>query len=903
MKLARRNRYICFCFCALFYCAFLFVLNSHAQTPEPAPVVRNLRDYLQNLTYDAAAQGPLLVIAPPEKYVLERPLSPPGSPTILLAPIAAAFGRQVFKAGQIALLAPRTMTLIAADLGKPNPLKDLSRDDALTLLFASLTPEQEGQLRGQGLTASALTREQRPLFQAFLPRMTARLARLTRTEDNKSDLLDSEEQATELDASQIRFRLVNRLQVLFQSANRPKEKFNVSDQYGVKRGESFWIKDFDSFDRDNDPKTRRAFGEDLFPVVPNHLKPSEIDYAASALDRPVVLSADLKTIHDLLYRVADAMHLELIADRRVDVLPIYLRATPRQSVRSGDILEALARSVSGAFRRMGPRTYLLTNDIEGIGTRRERQGEWLGASETARNKYRERAWQRIRERKQTPLTLDTSGTLALTPELRKKRDDYRPQSPGDRLSLPVKALPAEWRQELAFHAAAQEDSGPVDPERDTVEINAEPQLTFLAPDGKPIVEINGELRFSFIMDQLKMMTPENAPFPLPAPPDKPSAEAISLDRAWKRRILLFAPTTAENATEGVNEAQRRGFTEIWIRQPIGKTDAEGFAPLRAAIAAGKKAGVPIVAQTPLLRETGMIANDLTILGETPEQYVAHRIAEQVEPGEPAENLRWARYAYEKRGGWIALTDTVRAEVTRRVAQVASVPGLAGLAIYDASPPGYNTDLTYLNADIFEYEFGYLPEWRLAFLRKEGYDPVDLPRSHARPYSLPFFSEAALDDNTRLTRDNRLIPEPNGPSPLTRWRLFREKRSFTLIADVFQAAKTAHPGIPLYQSDRMSEVAQSSPFYCGLESPDKIAHPSYFVQNKQEFARAVSGIALLVRRIIGFPSAEPLIGLPEDGFFSLYASEKAKNNQGWDGLIVDMTEVPPARVLTLLKTLK
>ena len=866
-----------------------------ARAQEATPAARNLRDYLKYVVYDPAERGPLMVVAPPEKFTVERPLAPPGVGRISLAPLTAAFGRQIMTAGRITILAPRTMTLINTDLGKPAPLQDLSKDDALLLLFASFTAEQWEQLRGTGLSAADVTPEQRPLFHTFLPAMKARLSRLTRTDDDKYDLLDSDGEAVELDAAKIRIRLVNRLSVVFKSARSPNQQYALSDQHGIKRGETVWIKEFDSFDQDNDPKTRRAFGKDLFPVVPNELKPGEIYYAAPALNRPLSLSSDDKTVGDLLHRVGEAMHLELLADKRVALLPVYWRTTPQQSVRAGDILEALARSVAGAFRKEGPQTYLLTNDIEGIGTRRERQEEWLAASQTAREKYRQRAWARIREKKPlSPVSLDTRGTLSLTPEMQKKWDDFRPQLPGDRLSLPLKSLPAPWRQELAYRALSEDDPVAIDAERDTLLVSAEPQLIFTAPDDRPISEVNNELRFAFLFDQLKSMTAENAA--PSASPTEQKPEPVTLDLSWKRRILWIAPKTPENATDAVTEAKSRGFSEIWIHQTRGKTDADNLAPLKAAIAAGKNAGVKVVVETPLLRETGLVADDFNILGETPTQFVSRHIAEQEQAGESGDSLRGTRYSYQQWDGWIAPTEKTRAEIVERIAKIAAVPGLAGMAFSAVSPPGYVTDSTYLNADIFPYEYGYLPEWRLAFLRQEGFDPVDLTRSRQRSYSLPFFSESVVEDNTKLNADQRLIPEPDGPSALTKWRLFREKRSFALLRDVFKAARAAQPDLPLYQSDRMSEVTQSAPFFDSLETPDKIVRPSYFDRNPQE-------TALRVRRVVGVASGEPLSGIPPDGFFSFFTSEKARNNQGWAGVVIDMTEIAFPRVPSLLRTLE
>jgi hypothetical protein len=62
-----------------------------------------------------------------------------------------------------------------------------------------------------------------------------------------------------------------------------------------------------------------------------------------------------------------------------------VRAADGQRARAGDVLQALCWSVTGAFRKIGASTYLLSDDVQGIGTRWARLAEWAEAADLARS--------------------------------------------------------------------------------------------------------------------------------------------------------------------------------------------------------------------------------------------------------------------------------------------------------------------------------------------------------------------------------------------------------------------------------------------------------------------------------------------------------------------------------------
>jgi hypothetical protein len=138
--------------------------------------------------------------------------------------------------------------------------------------------------------------------------------------------------------------------------------------------------DEDEDDHTPRPPTLPPGGEAAFAArVPSRAKPSQLAFDAPALDVRVSL-VGAQTVDDLVGRVAKATGLELFADQRVGRLPVW---TKGNAARAGDLLEALARAITGAWRQVTPAApgtnrpvYVLADDVVGIGVRYARLWEW-----------------------------------------------------------------------------------------------------------------------------------------------------------------------------------------------------------------------------------------------------------------------------------------------------------------------------------------------------------------------------------------------------------------------------------------------------------------------------------------------------------------------------------------------
>ena len=165
--------------------------------------------------------------------------------------------------------------------------------------------------------------------------------------------------------------------------------------------------------------------------------------------------------------------------------------------------------------------------------------------------------------------------------------------------------------------------------------------------------------------------------------------------------------------------------------------------------------------------------------------------------------------------------TTLTTIKRRVLSVAQNPGLAGIVLREIASPGYGNP----GQSSFYYfsgqgDFGYTEAHRLALIRTEGYDPIDLS---ANEYSdvktdLPFFqtqSQSWKDDGTGNYR-----PDPDFKSPSQAWAKMRYDINQRLLMDFYKAVRPELPAtVPLIVRD-MGEGSYVS-WYGTWEAADKL----------------------------------------------------------------------------------
>jgi hypothetical protein len=163
-------------------------------------------------------------------------------------------------------------------------------------------------------------------------------------------------------------------------------------------------------------------------------------------------------------------------------------------------------------------------------------------------------------------------------------------------------------------------------------------------------------------------------------------------------------------------------------------------------------------------------------------------------------------------------------------EIAATPGLAGLVLRDTAAPGYanpgdaNDFVMWGMAD-----FGYTPEMRLAFLRQEGVDPVDLPvNSYVGnvDLNLPFFGDGGLGPR-HIEVDGQWVQDRSFVTPAQKWNALRYAANARLLAELFTGLKSSRPDLPLLIRDRTSAGFSPSGWYASWDKPDALPRrPSF-----------------------------------------------------------------------------
>jgi hypothetical protein len=343
------------------------------------------------------------------------------------------------------------------------------------------------------------------------------------------------------------------------------------------------------------------------------------------------LDGSHKTLGELLTAAGVAARIRLVADKRIASLPVQYRVAPEgHTVAVRDVLKVACRSVTGTFRRLdgpgGETIYLLTDDVEGIGTRFARLNRWAEEAYFLADKATQEATANSAENE----PLDALGfapeyPYALPADLLKSVDEsYRSSAWGDGPDVAVSRLPPALQQEFreALDNARKHAKSAL--RADRVGLDTLIQCAWVLPDGRVApMWFDGKLGLNFIrsvaMTKSTRPARNQARYKNPTPTKFPAA--------LKRRIVSLSLLGTEIETsELLTLLRRKGFNEVWAR-------AEDDTPatvkrLRESVARGTKAGFKVGVVIPWLgkggEETGTTP-DANILGETGTELVEYRL--------------------------------------------------------------------------------------------------------------------------------------------------------------------------------------------------------------------------------------------------------------------------------------
>ena len=639
-----------------------------------------------------------------------------------------------------------------------------------------------------------------------------------------------------------------------------------------------------------------VYGVRLWDEVPSRPKPGHLAFEIPALNAMAPL-AGAGTVGDLVRLAATSARLELHADARVAKLPVWVRG---ERARAGDVLRALSLAVTGTWRKVGPAAYVLTDDLVGTVARKALLIDWYRDAEPQARAQQQAAETKLLAAQPTqyvgfasddPFALSPAVLAAFEANLRKPLSPGRPytpiQVPLTDLSPATRAYIRDWLALMAKQVPAEGVTPRYDYDRAYVDVKL--RLSYVVPD-VGVVDDTGAHFYSL-----------NARLFQPTPTFLPPAEGAPVTLPpFATRAALVAPKTADEAGRAARAACARGFTQLWVDIPAtGGPDL-----LRAALAVGKEHGLSVCAVVALLRqprddaESAEAAADRNPLNETSSDYARRRAAA---PGAAGQYPHRKEF-YADAAGWDWLrsdTPTTAEPVKRRLAEIARTPGLAGLVLHDTAAPGYADRIGQVVPEAGAgYDFGYTQELRLAFLRQEGVDPVDLQtayyyaRIEVKP---PFFPGYPV----RAWFSPGPAANARAADPLARWKELRREANARLLAATFTSLRAARPDLPVLV--RVGEPlpnlgAGGSGWYGSWDRADAPpALPASFdpARTAAQAARAQSRRVLLNATVQKWAGISPALSA---------LSGVVGRDGDWDGLVLDLSGMAVDDALPLLEKL-
>lgn len=830
-----------------------------APTQAPPPQARTLAQAL------AAVETPrqdLFLTVGADKITLP-PNAPPPDPDSRPGSVGDAYGRLVRDFGGVMALAPPTRVVLNTRPGVPNPYDGIPGAEALKLLLAGLAPAQWEALTGEnGLGASDLTDDsQRGLFRAILPLEDVTASReythLVPTHSWEPITLAAR------DIESARLRLGRRMQI-------DVPMVGVGNTGGTSLNPL--VSGMAVYNAESAP-AGMVSGAVLRQVLTNNPKDADLNYDAPALKGSIRVDG-IATVGDLVARVGRAAGLELYADRRYETRRVMLIG--RRTARGVDLLRALAFCLTGTYRKVGP-AYVLTDDLQGTATRRQRLARFVQEGELGRR-----------------AALDAAGNSLITAH---GGTNSLPWLGGLGFSDAQKALPQfhdDWRASLtvpfALLTPAQQEFtqsySSLDRDRPFT-LHMGTRLLLLSPAAP------GPIFLSYLsLDQLfqpsfasqvaagRRQAEEEAnrnlpPWPRPLPPLSPPALAALL-APIPRRAVLAAPRTAAEVDSVAASMKALGLNQLWLdvfsggHAHLDKPPGGGPDILTEALARTKGTGIAVVPALDLLRwgaDAPAAALDRTPLGETSDQAEAW----QQHQSDVTMDLPASRIYSPPAAPWVCPAAPATAQTLRAlVRRLASTPGITTLALRDTVPPSYNHPPG-SHLGVGAADLGYVPALRLGLLRRDHLDPVDLNWDYG--LSLPEFDDPRWGD-----------PWPATSGAAQDWDRLRDAASRDFLRRLLTAAQEAGGRRVRFLVASRGDV--TAPDWYGLwdnpqaplpEIPD--TPPGVRPLTETDYAQAAHSRCRIALYTLPFWAASSQY---------IVADKLPAIALGWDGVVLDLT---------------
>jgi hypothetical protein len=640
--------------------------------------------FAASLKWNESSRGPLL-------YLSNRPLQVKDNPQI-------EGGFATFASGSLHVIAPAQMTVIDPDYKQsPNTYDGLPRNEKVLYLASTFTKSQFEEACNKGIGLSSMTQEQQAVYRSILP---SEFKYQTTSVWNPNDRSSAPPATTQItltpdEESQVLLKFYKQMTLGVRlGTNGSFSAISAQDWDRHKPGTKLSTR-IDSATEDKNS----AFGIEIRKSYPNQAKPSDLNYKSSSYDMAFPLTPS-STVKEICQKASELIHRTIISDARFQNEVVTTLGT---SARCGDVLKGLALCLTGTYRQVGE-TYVLTSDLEGIGTKMTKLGYWHWNLNQLVRKESEN-WKGKMAANQAIQSIGYASDDALTPNeaMRKFMDTDFEQ--GEK-TMPASLLTPAWSQLLN-----SKDNHFGEPLRTDV---AEPWDSafwcFVAPG-------NETLRWESELDDMNAFTH----YAERHRGGGPAQEQKIIDLASvPGAALVYQTDDADLASNLPRVARAQGFTEVWLQT----TQSQALA---AATEAGKVTGIAVKIVVEPFTAMGAHRNDpldRTILGDPFSQGQS-----LVNGSEWVLSSNEMFSANERLVNFLNPTSANLAEYWKLLANLSRKPDLSGTVLLSGTPEGYEQ-----RSEWAEYEppqmaaplsLGYTMDLREKFLLANSVDPVDL----------------------------------------------------------------------------------------------------------------------------------------------------------------------------------
>jgi len=687
--------------------AALILANSPWTRPITGQTGESLANYLSKHPWDVASRGPMLVVNP----VIVRSTTTESG--------LRAFGRKEFNLGSLTVIAPTEMVIIDAAFKDPANLYDgLPRTAKIYYLMTMLDADQWKIACSSGIGLGNLRQDQRAVFRSILPSVFTYESGLV-GKGNSVVPKPGEPPTITLTTDEETGVRLHFFQDIELGVKMQDGGFSaVSPQLGDRKREGApYLRRSDVAAEDR----TSLFGVQIRKVLENRLKPSDLNYKLKALDVVVNLSKTV-TLDDFCRSIGASCGLKLIPDVRIGD---FIATCYGPTARAGDVLQALALSVTGTFRKVAD-SYVLTSDLEGIGAKRLKVDTWK-SDLTLQTGERTEEWKRLigSAGGSRSIGFPTDSPLRINDSMAKFMSGDQ-ENDGSK-TMPANQLPPEW-QAILIEGATHFGNGQV--RKDVVFPYGETFWNFVLPDGRP-------LEWEESLGQTKDLTQREG-----SANDHMSKTVVKPIhiRNGTASALLVKTDDPAIASKLSGLAVSHGFEEIWLQ--TWKLQC-----LQEAVAAAKALHLRVrLAIRPWEIPAGSKTGDLdrTVLGDSSTQ--AENFFEGTASWQSASHS-WGLTPIAN-GPLLAPDSPLLLQVWRGLIELSKTDGLDGVVLCDTEPHGYEPRSINLEFGMSYYllDLGYTQSLRGRFLEDNKVDPVDivdkrlLRNDFKLDLGLPFFGD-------------------------------------------------------------------------------------------------------------------------------------------------------------------